>query len=250
MARGGSVGARRIVEDMHSSQITRYDTRKEDWKGSGIFSSTTEFTFIVPEPRPKSGLYDKMAKVKNLLKNKTPKEERKPFLELSLLKDLPFLTLCLSILLFTGSMMSVFVFLPPLAKSKGVTQLESAYLVSIIGVSDSVARFLSGFVLDMKKVKPYRIYVYNLVLFGVGIVSLIMPSLHGFVEFGIIAATYGVFVGTYVAQKSVVVVDYLGVEKMASSFGLLLGFQGIGSLVGPTVAGKWSFISVWCRVRK
>lgn len=209
------------------------DIEKEKWQGSNIFSSTTEFTYVVPKPRRKS-VYEKITK---MFKSNVPKEERRPFLELSLLKDFPFLTLCLAILLFTMSMMSTFVFLPPLAKSKGVSQLQSAYLVSIMGASDSVARFTSGFLLDLKRVKPYRVLVYNGVMFGVGIVSMVMPSMHGFTSFAIISACYGVLAGTYVAQKSVVVVDFLGVEKMASSFGLLLGFQGIGSLVGPTISG-------------
>lgn len=133
--------------------------------------------------------------------------------------------------------MSTFVFLPPLAKVSGVSELQAAYLVSIIGVCDSVARFSSSFILDMKRMKRFRLLVYNGVMFGVGIVSMIMPSLHGFIAFAVAAGCYGALAGTYVAQKSVVVVDVLGVEKMTSSFGLLLGFQGIGSLIGPTISG-------------
>lgn len=239
MANQGSEDARRIVDEIGSPKLRqRNKQREEEWLGSNIFSSTTEFTYVVPEPRRKTKFYNKLSQVKQIFKSNTPKEERKPLLELSLLKDFPFLTLCLAILLFTMSMMSTFVFLPPLAKSKGVSQMQSAYLVSIMGVSDSIARFTSGFVLDMKRVKPYRVLVYNIVMFGVGIVSMVIPSLHGFQSFAVISSCYGVLAGTYVAQKSVVVVDFLGVEKMASSFGLLLGFQGIGSLFGPTLSGK------------
>ncbi|XP_045199293.2 monocarboxylate transporter 12-like [Mercenaria mercenaria] len=241
MARRGSVDAKMIVQQFNppKPRNKQFDIVKGDntWHGSSEFSSTLEFTYI-PEPptRRRSVFFDKMSQVKQVFRS-TPTEERKPFLELSLLKDFPFLTLCLSVLLFTSSMMSVFVFFPPLARSKGVSQMQSSFLVSIIGASDSVARFTSGVVLDMKKIKPYRLLVYNGVMFGVGIVCMIMPSIEGFGGFAAIAACYGIFTGTYVAQKSVVVVDVLGLEKMTSSFGLLLGFQGIGSLVGPTVSG-------------
>ncbi|KAL4219062.1 hypothetical protein ACF0H5_021645 [Mactra antiquata] len=239
MARRGSVDARKIVEKLHPPKPINKRmaaVKNDNWHGSSEFSSTLEFTYVVPEPKRKSVFYDKMKQVKQVFKP-APKEERKPFLELSLLKDFPFLSLCCATLLFTMAMMSTFVFLPPLAKSKGVSQLQSAYLVSIIGMSDCLARFTSGIVLDMKRIKPYRVLVYNAVMFLVGVVSMVMPSIEGFVGFAIIAICYGCLTGTYIAQKSVVVVDILGLEKMTSSFGLLLGFQGIGSLIGPTISG-------------
>jgi len=243
MHRRGSVDAGVILQEISTPKprhrvMDKLKGGNSNWHGSNIFSSTTEFTYVVSdEPRRKSIFIEKLDQVKSVFKP-NPNVEKKPFLELSLLKDFPFLSLCLAILLFTGSMMSTFVFLPPLAKSKGVTQMQSSYLVSIIGVSDSLARFSSGFVLDMKRVKPYRLLVYNFVMCGVGIVSMIMPSVQGFTGFAVVSAMYGAFTGIYVAQKSVVVVDVLGLEKMASSFGLLLGFQGIGSLLGPTLSGK------------
>ncbi|WAR31065.1 MOT12-like protein [Mya arenaria] len=248
--RRGSVGAGLILQEVSTPKPRHRKLeeklREDNWHGSNVFSSTTEFTFVVSEPsRRKSVFHEKMGQMKTLLKSNVPKEQRKPFLELSLLKDFPFLSLCLAILLFTMSMMSTFVFLPPLAKSKGVSQIQAAYLVSIIGISDSVARFTSGFVLDMKRVKPYRVLVYNGVMFGVGAVSMVMPSLESFGAFAAFSVMYGILAGTYVAQKSVVVVDFLGLEKMASSFGLLLGFQGIGSLLENNKDMFWLWIYVF-----
>ena len=242
MARRGSIDARKHVEVLTGvrPRIKHLDLANENnWHGSNTFSSMTEFTFVVPEPRRQSIFHEKVSKLKNALKAE-PGREKKPFFEFSLLKNFTFLTLCLGIMFFTMSMMSTFVFLPPLAKSKGVSQMQSSYLVSIIGVSDSIARFSSGLILDLKRVKKYRLLVYNAVMFGVGIVSMIMPSLESFTSFAIVSACYGLLAGTYVAQKSVVVVDVLGIEKMTSSFGLLLGFQGFGSLFGPTISGKYT----------
>ena len=245
MHRRGSVDAGVILQEIATPKprqraIANQKADNSTWHGSAVFSSTTEFTYVVSdEPRRKSIFVEKLDQVRTIFKP-NPNVEKKPFLELSLLRDFPFLSLCLAILLFTGAMMSTFVFLPPLAKSKGVTQMQSSYLVSIVGVIDSVARFTSGFVLDMKHVKPYRLLVYNGVMFGVGVVSMVMPSVQGFTGFAVISAIYGALTGIYVAQKSVVVVDVLGLEKMASSFGLLLGFQGIGSIIGPTLAGNYN----------
>lgn len=46
-----------------------------------------------------------------------------------------------------------------------------------------------------------------------------------------------VHAGVYVLLTSVVLVDLLSVEKLSNSFGLVLLFQGIASLVGPPIAG-------------
>jgi MCP family monocarboxylic acid transporter-like MFS transporter 14 len=42
----------------------------------------------------------------------------------------------------------------------------------------------------------------------------------------------------YVSLTSVVLVDLLGLERLTSSFGLLLLFQGIATVVGPPLCGK------------
>lgn len=238
-SRRGGVDARELLQSLNGrteKSKTYADRMREKMKEAHMLSSSTEIAHIVPQQRKKSVFQEKLGQVKEVFKRNSDKE-RKPLFEISLLKDFPFFSLCLSMLFFTSSMMSTFVFLPPLAKVSGVSELQAAYLVSIIGVCDSVARFSSSFILDMKRMKRFRLLVYNGVMFGVGIVSMIMPSLHGFIAFAVAAGCYGALAGTYVAQKSVVVVDVLGVEKMTSSFGLLLGFQGIGSLIGPTISG-------------
>lgn len=238
MARNGSVHALKYIQELSTPKPSLRNNHKnssENFEGE-VITPTREFTLIVPEPAKKSLLSGQFSRVKQVFKRDLT-QQKKPLLELSLLKDFPFLALCLSVVLFTMSMMSTFVFLPTLAKSRGVSQMEAAYLVSIIGVSDSLARFSSGVILDLKRIKPYRVLAYNGVMFGVAIVSVVMPTIKSFYGFAVASALYGILAGTYVAQKSVIVIDILGLEKMASSFGLVLGFQGIGSLIGPTISG-------------
>lgn len=54
-------------------------------------------------------------------------------------------------------------------------------------------------------------------------------------------------VGVYVSLTSVVLVDLLGLEMLTNSFGLLLMFQGIATLIGPPIAGKTHALSclIW-----
>ncbi|XP_061189425.1 monocarboxylate transporter 14-like [Saccostrea echinata] len=162
---------------------------------------------------------------------------KKKYLELSLLKDYRFLCFCIAIMLFTLAFQSAFVFLPAYGKQIGTTDMEAAYLVIITGVFDGVARLISGTVLDLKNVKRFRVYVYNTVMFLVGGMSFVIPFTRSYSQLCVVCGVYGLLIGTYISQKSVILVDLLGAEKLVNSFGLLIAFQGVGMLVGPPFAG-------------
>ena len=53
------------------------------------------------------------------------------------------------------------------------------------------------------------------------------------------ACVFGATSGAYVGLTSVVLVDLLGMEKLTNAFGWLLLFQGIASLIGPPLCGKY-----------
>ncbi|XP_060583505.1 monocarboxylate transporter 12-like [Ruditapes philippinarum] len=205
-------------------------------------SSSLELTANVKIESQKTSLFQrKLSKVKLAIKGTDrPKDkngEKRKLLDLSLFRNFAFSALCIQLFLFTLSFNSTFVFLPALAEEKGVDRLQGAYLISILGIFDGIARIVMSSVLDLKRVKPFRLIIYNCVMFVVAIVSLLLPSMTSFWQFAIISGLYGVLSGTYIAQKSVVVVDILGVEHLSSAFGLLLMFQGLSGLVGPTVGG-------------
>ena len=54
-------------------------------------------------------------------------------------------------------------------------------------------------------------------------------------------AIFGVTSGAYVGLTSVVLVDLLGLDRLTNAFGLLLLFQGIASVLGPPIIGKFFF---------
>ena len=53
----------------------------------------------------------------------------------------------------------------------------------------------------------------------------------------IYSAAFGALVGVYVSLTSVILVDLLGLDKLTNAFGLLLLFQGIGTIIGPPIVG-------------
>ncbi|CAC5357033.1 unnamed protein product [Mytilus coruscus] len=187
-----------------------------------------------------SNLKKRISSVVSFTKSKKskPKERaKKKFFEFSLLKDFRFTCFCFAILLFTLAFQSAFVFLPAYVDQIGGDDTKAAFSVVIAGVFDGIGRILAGIILDMKKIKPYRIYIYNGIMFVIGGVSFVIPNLTDFVAIAIACGVYGILVGSYISQKSVVIVDLLGPEKLTYSFGIMIVFQGIGMLIGPTIGG-------------
>lgn len=48
------------------------------------------------------------------------------------------------------------------------------------------------------------------------------------------------FTAPFMAMKSLILVDFLGIERLTNSFGLLLMFQGFAVMMGPPLIGEWS----------
>lgn len=202
-----------------------------------ISSSTTNITANVKlESRRPSLFKKKYSQIKSAFKMSEKSNQDKPKLfDFSLFKHFGFTTLCLQLFLFTLSFNTTFTFLPALAKERGIDPLYGAYLISILGIFDAVSRIVTSTILDMVKIRPYRLIIYNLTLFLIGGISLLIPSMKSFVSFACVSGGYGVLSGLYISQKSVVCVDMLGVKHLTNSFGLLISFQGAASFIGPTI---------------
>lgn len=197
-------------------------------------------TSLKPRHRKKSRILNC---VKSSFETCCPVEKQKKdapkrkLIDWSLLKDPSFLFFCFSICLFTAAFKSAFTFLPALAVSKGIDKGESASLLSISGILDTIGRIMAGVVLDVECIRPLRPIVYNGVVFIIVVVSFTAPYVNTYVEFAVLFGLYGLLTGTYVSQKSVILVDILGEEKLSSSLGLMICFQGIGTFVGPPLSG-------------
>ncbi|XP_059163687.1 monocarboxylate transporter 12-like [Physella acuta] len=171
--------------------------------------------------------------------NKQQREKMSHSLHLSLLKDASFCIFCVSIMLFTSAFKAAFTFIPALVKTKGLSDSEAALVLSLSGVFDTIGRIVAGIILDIPSLRPLRPVVYNFFIFSIAAVSFTMPFFTSFLWLCVLCCVYGTLSGAYISQKSVLVVDILGVEHLASSFGLLICFQAVGTCVGPPLSGAF-----------
>lgn len=154
-----------------------------------------------------------------------------------LLKNPSFLLFCGAIMLFTAANKSSLTFLPALVRDKGFSDTEAAFVISIMGGFDTVGRMGTGFLFDFNRLRPFRPLFYNVFLFMIAVIAFLLPSMDTYVSLCIVAAIFGLLCGGYISQKSVIIVDMLGAQNMASSFGMLICFQGVGSGIGPPLSG-------------
>ena len=172
--------------------------------------------------------------------------------EPALLKNVRFLSVCLSIGLMTLSFQSSYVFLPSLAIEKGLSELQGTYLVSIAGVLELIGSVTTGFILDLERVRPHRLNIYTLALLLMGACIIVMPYLHYFILYALVCGVYGYLLGMCIAQKPTFVIEVIGINELVSGFGILVWFQGLGTLIGPPLSGKtqgFSYVFLLVRVR-
>lgn len=155
----------------------------------------------------------------------------------SLLKDVIFIIFAISNFCTSIGFNMPYVYIVAQAKQLDLTSEQSSYLIAIIGVANTIGRIILGYISD----KPWvnRLWIYNVCLTLCGIATTMCPLCKDFYSLGFYCSVFGFTIGAYVGLTSVILVDLLGLEKLTNAFGILLLFQGIASLIGPPIGGKF-----------
>ncbi|XP_076237454.1 monocarboxylate transporter 5-like isoform X2 [Calliopsis andreniformis] len=156
-------------------------------------------------------------------------------LSTSMLKDPVFILFTFSNFCTSIGFYIPYVYVLPQAEEQGINKKDASYLLSVIGIANTVGRIILGYVSD----KPWvnRLLVYNLCLTLCGIATILSTLCTSFIMFAIYSSVYGFTSGAYVGLTSVILVDLLGLKNLTNAFGLLLLFQGFASLLGSPIAG-------------
>lgn len=191
-----------------------------------------------------------------------PADTHETFVEMmnfGLFKDPIFILFTLSNFCTSLGFNVPYVYLASLAEKLQLTTEQASYLLSIIGIANTLGRIVLGYLSD----KPWvnRLAVYNICLATCGAgknksnsfewqrrrINRFCFSIQGtvlsiycddFFSLAIYSSVFGFTIGAYVGLTSVILVDLLGLEKLTNAFGLLLLFQGIASFAGPPIVGS------------
>ena len=119
-----------------------------------------------------------------------------------------------------------FVYLPSMAgELEGISSDEAAFLLSIIGISNTLGRVLTGWISDLECVDSVFVVNVSLVLSSATLFT--MPFMTDIVSFGVLSSLFGLFIAAYIALTSIVLVDFCGIDNLTSAFGLLTVFRSV-----------------------
>ncbi|VDN49430.1 unnamed protein product, partial [Gongylonema pulchrum] len=108
---------------------------------------------------------------------------------------------------------------------------------------NTIGRILIGLISDRKLPCRYgkntaknRLWIYVSSLSLCGVLTACVFLCEGFITLAMYSGLFGLTLSSYVCLTSVLLVDLIGIEKLTNAFGLILLFQGIGTVIGPPIS--------------
>jgi len=129
------------------------------------------------------------------------KSGSKNVMDFSLLWDVIFMLFAFSNLLTSIGFCIPYIYLPSRGQVMGFGMQRSAFLVSIIGISNTVGRIFFGYLADFKWVN--RLLLYNSVLLLCGITSIASSLCVNYGLMATYAASFGLFIGKLLVVVSI-----------------------------------------------
>ena len=121
-------------------------------------------------------------------------------MDFRLLVDAVFVLFAVANLLTCVGYIVPYVFLPNRGLRLRFTGSQASWLISVVGVSDTVGRVVFGFVADVKCVN--RLMLYNTVLVICGVCSVISVFMYTFALQLCYSFSFGFFIGTSIFQQA------------------------------------------------
>jgi MFS family permease len=150
------------------------------------------------------------------------------------LRTKPFWLLYASLVFSCVGLFVPMVHLGPYAQDLGYTQAQGVTLVSLIGLGSLLGRFTVGPFADRLGRRPSLAAMYA----GLGAMLLVWWAASAWWLLALFATVFGMFYGAYVALLPTIVMDLYGARSVSGIIGCLYTGAGVGTLVGPWLAGK------------
>lgn len=159
----------------------------------------------------------------------------KEMVDIQLLKNPKFLLILLSNCFGFLALYIPYMYLPGMMVNKGLSMEKASFIVSIIGISNTIGRVGVGWLVD----RPWAssLLITNISLISSGLCIFCFPACHEFSSFVVVALMMGLSVSAFIALTSIVLVDLLGLDVLTSAFGLIGAGRGISGIIGPPIAG-------------
>ena len=120
-------------------------------------------------------------------------------------------------------------------KDLGYSSHDATFLISIIGILNTLGEVIVGWLGDQKWNSINLLYAVCMVACGTA--TAIVPFLTSYAALGAMAGIFGFAISANYSLTSPILVELVSLEQFSNAYGLLLLVQGISNLVGPPFAG-------------
>lgn len=156
-------------------------------------------------------------------------------MDVTLLKDPVFMLISVSNFFGMMGLYVPFVYLVDAATLGGIDSNSASYLLSIIGITNTVGRVVCGYVADFPGVNALLMNNICLVVSTVAVAAT--PFCSSYTAYIVMAIFFGIAISGYISLTSIILVDLLGLDKLTNAFGLLILFRGGAAIIGSPLAG-------------
>ncbi|XP_062834465.1 monocarboxylate transporter 5 isoform X2 [Anolis carolinensis] len=122
------------------------------------------------------------------------------------------------------------------AKTLGIEPMDTAYMITVAGIIETITLLLSGWIADQNWINKYHYHKMYLILCG--ITNLMCPLATTLPLLTTYSVIFAIFSGGYLALLLPVLVDLVGAPSFHSALGLASFIAGFGITSGPPLAAK------------
>ncbi|KAM5289140.1 monocarboxylate transporter 3 [Ctenodactylus gundi] len=143
----------------------------------------------------------------------------------------------------TKFLMALGLFVPAIllvnyAKDAGVPDAEAAFLLSVVGFVDIVARPACGALAGLPRLRPRVPYLFSLALLANGLTDLVSARARSYGTLVAFCVAFGLSYGMVGALQFEVLMATVGAPRFPSALGLVLLVEAVAVLIGPPSAGR------------
>ncbi|CAK7298271.1 Monocarboxylate transporter 3 [Vulpes lagopus] len=143
----------------------------------------------------------------------------------------------------TKFLMALGLFVPAIllvnyAKDAGVPDADAAFLLSVVGFVDIVARPACGALAGLARLRPHVAYLFSLALVANGLTDLSSARARSYGALVAFCVAFGLSYGMVGALQFEVLMAAVGSLRFPSALGLVLLVEAVAVLIGPPSAGR------------
>ncbi|KAF6212002.1 hypothetical protein GE061_012520 [Apolygus lucorum] len=156
-------------------------------------------------------------------------------LDMTLLKSPVFMLFAFAGFVTMLGIFIPFLFLAGRAVSFGYKGDKAVFLVSTIGITNTIGRIMCGALTSVPGISALAINNIALTIGGLATMCSGYSDSETF-QFAY-AAIFGLSISCWASLRSIIAVDLIGIEKLTNAFGIILMFQGFAATLGSPIAG-------------